>query len=74
MQTSSVWCMIVTSMDCRYKDDKNAFPECSIFDDNPGQGRVPQRLLGPSFFDLIDCDPCIGSDYSSDESSNEINN
>ena len=53
-----------------YADDKNKFPSCSIFNQNPGQGMVPERLQPrlPSFLDMLDCDPNIGSDYSSDES------
>ena len=55
-----------------YSDDAyphNAFGN-SIFEDNPGQGHCPERLHMPSFMDLLDTDPCIGSDYSTEEESN----
>jgi hypothetical protein len=38
---------ILTFLSCasragRYRDNGNAFPECSIFDESPGQGAVPK--------------------------------
>ena len=57
-----------------WKDDRNAFPSCSVYDPNPGQGDVPTRLQ-ESVFDpmaLLDCDPCLGdSDTESAEEEEE---